>query len=1191
MYLKKVEIQGFKSFADKTEIEFKNEVTAIVGPNGSGKSNISDAIRWVLGEQSIKSLRGSKMEDVIFAGTDSRRALGYAEVTITFNNESGMIPIDYMEVAVTRRMFRSGESEFYINKNSCRLKDIRELFMDSGIGKDGYSIIGQGRIEEILSNRPEDRRNIFEEAAGIIKFRSKKEEAERKLEKTEANIVRIKDLIYEVSNQKDVLQGESEKAERFTKLYGRLRYLEVNLFIREVRKLEQQIKDARLEKEKLSSDLSIIEEEKNQIEGKYNLLKSNIENMEKEIEDSRTIKFDRIQAFESNRNGLNLLAEKEGFLKKDLIRLKQEKEENSKNIEDILIFIDDIEVKLQELEINLVSLINERNKKQEELKAYDELVLNEEAILNEDKNNIMSLFNSASDKKTEINSIKSLKLNNSKRIDELNRESNLYKDKLDNLVLKENELKEENNELFKNLEEEKGRLNLLNKDRTGILNELGDIDKLLRSQQMKLNGLQTNFNLYSNMESSYEGYYKSIKTLIKNIEVDHTFKKGFVGIVADLLSVESIYSKAIDISLGSSAQNVVVETEMDAKKFVGFLKDKKAGRATFLPLSVIKGKTINLDARLKEEYNILGLGHELIKYDKNYKEIFEFLLGRTIIVKDMDSGIRLAGKQGHIYRIVTLDGEVLNSGGSITGGSFGNESLSLISRKSKLEELKSEIIGLEKEILSSEDIRASIIKKSEIIESKINTSEKNIKDIDLKTIQLNNSINLNANEIKRINIDLDKNRLEMDSLVEETESFSSNLMELETAFDKIQKEIEDVKNRSESNTTKISELKNIRDRVNKDLTELIIQINGLENSKLSLQDQLKNHLSTKDVLNSGQIEKDRNIRSIEDEINSISLKKFDLEEQVKLYNESEEELSQKLDSLIQKKDNYMKTFYEEQDRLKIINIRISELEKQMGALDVKLARYELQLENTHTRLIEDYELTFEDAVKLERDIESLQKAQVEVRELKEEIKSIGNVNISSIEEYKNICERYEFITNQHEDLILSKDNLREVIKDMEKQMRLQFVESFEEINKNFAEVFSCLFNGGKGSLELEEGEDILKSGIEIKVQPPGKKLQTLSLLSGGEKSLTAVALLFAILRTKPSPFCILDEIDAALDEANISRYTNYLKSINDNTQFILITHRKTTMEIADVLYGVTMEEEGVSKLISIKLKSNLVEAS
>lgn len=1191
LYLKKVDIQGFKSFADKTEIEFKNEVTAIVGPNGSGKSNISDAIRWVLGEQSVKNLRGSKMEDIIFSGTDNRRALGYAEVTITFNNESGRIPIEYSEVAVTRRMFRSGESEYYLNKNSCRLKDVRELFMDSGIGKDGYSIIGQGKIDEILSNRPEDRRNIFEEAAGIIKFKTKKEEAERKLERTEGNIVRIRDLISEVLNQKNVLESEAEKATKFTKLYARLRDLEVNLFIRDIKKLEKQIAEIETEKEKINSDLVIIDEERNQIEEKYNVLKSNIESIEKEVEETRTIKFDTIQTYESDKSKISILLEKESFLNKDLERLKKEKIEVEESLEQLesskinMNFeIEKINTELSEQQINF-------DLKTSELVEMDKLLHKEEGLLEDEKNSVITLYNHLSDKRSEINSINAFNENIFKRITHLKIEIEEADESISNLTKKEADLNEIQDINKYRLKGEKENIGLLNNKKLNLGNRLGEINECIKAHQIKANGLSSSFNLYKNMEAGYEGYYKSVKGIIQETKKDAQFSKGLIGIVADLLKVDSLYARAIEISLGSSAQNIVVETERDAKKFVGYLKEKGLGRATFLPIDVIKGKTLMLNSKEKEEFGILGLAHELIDFDEKYSNIFEYLLGRTIIVSDMDSGIRLANKQGHIYRIVTIDGEILNAGGSITGGSYSKESISIISRKNKIEDLQKEIEIINKDIKNEEEERISVEKSLESNLYEIINYENIIKEIDLKIMDTANKLNGNTLEIQRLKNEILRKNSDIDTLLSEQDTFASNKIDLEKSLIDIDKEIENAKINIDLKACNLVELKNQRDFLSKELTDIRISINSIENSKNIFENSTINYITTKNQLNDSNIEKKNTIQSILYELESSNISRSNIELGIKKHEASENEITLKLNELLRNKENYMKTFYDQQDRLKIINKRISEIEKQNNSLEIKLTRYELQYENTHNKLHDDYELNLEEALKFERELENIQRAQSAVIQLKEEIKILGNVNISAINDFRSVNERFEFISKQHLDLINAKENLNEVIRDMEKKMRSQFVESFKIINENFSEVFSVLFNGGKARLELEDNENILKSGIEIKVQPPGKKLQSLSLLSGGEKSLTAVALLFAILKTKPAPFCILDEIDAALDEANINRYTNYLKSFNKTTQFVLITHRKTTMEIADVLYGVTMEEEGISKLISIKLKDNLVEAS
>jgi chromosome segregation protein len=1191
LYLKKVEIQGFKSFADKTEIEFKNGITAIVGPNGSGKSNVSDAIRWVLGEQSVKNLRGSKMEDVIFSGTDNRRPLGYAEVTITFDNSSGKIPIDYAEVAVTRRMFRSGESEFYLNKSSCRLKDIRELFMDSGIGKDGYSIIGQGKIDEILSNRPEDRRNIFEEAAGIIKYRTRKEEAERKLEKTENNIIRIKDLIIEISNQKDVLEVEADKANTFTKLYSRLRDLEVNIYIRDIKKLDKQIKELKIEQESITKELIIIEDEKNRIEEKYNILKINIQKIEDEIEQSRSIRFDTLQNFEKNKNQIVVLTEKESFLKKDIERLNKEREELRKSINNLDNDKLDKESNLKSIDEDLKNLNIEFNNKNEELKHIENELNLGQTEIEELKNSAMNLYNLISDKKSVLNSNNSLKESIDNRITQLNKEIESLENNVNELVKKIEEKTMERSSLRNNLKIEEDNSNTLTKEKFNIDKKISLIDENIKSLQIKLNGLNASYNLYKNMEEGYEGYYKSVKGILQDTKNNKNLNKGLIGVVSNLLKVDTKYEKAIDISLGSSSQNIVVETEDDAKALVNYLKTNKLGRATFLPINVIKGKRIKLDSKDKDEFNILGLANELITHDKRYDDLFEYLLGRTIIVQDIDSGIKLANKQGHIHKIVTLDGEVLNSGGSITGGSFNKETPSIISRKNKIERLYKEINSLNDELKKFESDKDQTLEYLNDLIEKITANTNLIKEIEFKLNNTDNILNNNEEEVKRVQTEISKKGLEINTLLKELEGLNSNKNKLLVELTDIDKELENLKIDIEYKSKLLTNLKNSQVQMDKVVTNFIIEINNLENTKGNLLNNIFNYDSNKEQVIKNIENKDRQIEEINNNIKSCEDSKKLIEEEITKYENDENQISIGLNELIKKKENYMKTFYDEQDRLRVINKKISEIEKQNNNYDIKLARYELQYDNIINRLQEDYEINLIEAEKLEKEIDNIQAAQKEVKELRENIKSLGHVNISAIEDFKNISERFEFITKQHKDLVHAKEDLKEVIIDMERKMKDQFLCSFEEINKKFTEVFSILFNGGKARLELEEDVDILKAGIEIKVQPPGKKLQSLSLLSGGEKSMTAVALLFAMLNNKPAPFCILDEIDAALDEANITRYTSYLKNFTDVSQFVLITHRKSTMEIADILYGITMEEEGISKIVSLKLKDKLIQAS
>ncbi|WMM26728.1 chromosome segregation protein SMC [Tissierella sp. MB52-C2] len=1189
MQLKKVEIQGFKSFADKTEIKIKNGITAIVGPNGSGKSNISDAIRWVLGEQSVKNLRGSKMEDVIFAGTGKRKPLGYAEVTITFNNKNGQIPIDYEEIAVTRRMFRSGESEYYINKNSCRLKDIRELFMDTGIGKDGYSIIGQGRIEEILSNRPEDRRHIFEEAAGIVKYKSKKEEAERKLDKTQDNLIRIKDLIFELSSQLEVLEIQSEKANYFTELYNRLKELEINLSIRDIRKLNIQIDEINEEKTILEKELNQKVLDRDLFENKFNLLKKTIEELESNIEDYRNKNSSIINELDKDQNQVAIIEEKERFYNKDLDRLKEEKTNLINRLEELSITNDDLikEKSLAEEEYNI--LLERYNEKNIELEKELETLQEKEKHIELEKNNMIKIYNKSSDRKSELNSINSFNENIEKRIFQLKKEiDSMYTEKnsnanfYDEVSKKEEDLQEELSALNQSLQSIKGK----EKDTSELLES---INKNINTNNMEIQSKTSSFKLLKNMEEDYEGYYKGVKSLLKAAKRESQLKEGLIGVVAELIKVDEKFERAIDISLGSNVQNIVTETEGDAKRIIEYLKRNKLGRVTFLPLNVIKGNTLDISIQDREEFKIHGLGYELVDYNKKYESIFKFLLGRTVIIENMDYGIKLANKYNHSLRIVTLDGEVLNPGGSMTGGSQGNSSISIISRKGRIEKLLKDIEKLNKVQEELNQEKTIYISKLTEFKEQIIELDKSIKETEHSIINIGNQKEKYISEINRLKESIEKAEKEINNLDTEVKEYKNKEIEIIDLLSKLDKEIIDKKEEIKNLTIAYNEEKSIREEKMKNITDTKISLNLLNSNINNLQEKWNKNKAEVHSINNSMKEKEEMIILNMENIDEINKTKANLNKKIEELNLIAQDIKRELEDLISNKTKFMEEFYSEQNKLNEINKAMGESEKKLNSNEVKLARMTVQLENYHKKLNDDYELSFEEALNYEVEIKNIQEAIIESRKLKVEIKELGTVNLSSIEEYKNLKERLDFILEQQRDLINAKENLKEVIKDMETNMKTQFIMNFKKINDNFQDIFKNLFNGGQAELVLEDEENILNSGIEIKAQPPGKKLQSLTLLSGGEKSLTAVALLFAILTLKPSPFCILDEIDAALDEANISRYTNYLKTFYENTQFVLITHRKTTMEIADILYGVAMEEEGVSKLISVKLKDNIDE--
>ena len=1187
MYLKRIEIQGFKSFADKTEIEFKDDITAIVGPNGSGKSNISDAIRWVLGEQSAKSLRGSKMEDIIFSGTDKRRALGFAEVTIFFDNKDKLIPIDYSEVAVTRRMFRSGESEFYINKNSCRLKDIRELFMDTGIGKDGYSIIGQGRIDEILSDKPEDRRSIFEEAAGIVKYKTKKIETEKKLSSTEGNLIRIKDLIHEITKQFQSLEVEAKKATQFMTLYDELKYLEVNLYIREIKKLNVQIHELKEDIEKEDKKIFNIEDSKVSIENSFNEIKESVEEAEKRIEELRSNKLELIQSLERNKNQISLLSEKESYYKKDKERLSDEINKFKESIISISETINNIQDEKKIIDEEYKELLINYNEKNEDLIKLNRGIKIKEEELENEKNRVISIYNSMSDKKSQLNSIDSFNDNIDKRLTQLNKEIELIKVNKEKISADLEELLKEE----KNLKENLGSLTMKN---SKYAEEKDNLETLLNSTleeaksiQIKLQGVISSYNLYKNMEEGYEGYYRSVKNLLNAIKKSRVDNRGFVGVVADLLKVDELYEKAIDISLGSSLQNIVTESEEDAKKMIDFLKNNNMGRVTFLPLSSIKGSTLNIDMKSLKDYGVLGLGHELVKYDNRYKKLFEYLLGRTIIVDNIDNGIKLANRFNHSYRIVTLDGDVLNPGGSLTGGSYNNSAISIISRKNRIRQLKIEIEEYKEALDNLEEKKNNISSECKLNQEKIEILKDKIKEIELNLMQLDNKREAYIRDQSRLDGDINKNINEINSLDREISGFEIKRKECIEGLQRLEEESNLVKSQIDLSAEDLNKERTFKENLSKEVTDLKITLNTVDNKLKNLDMEMNSKLKDKDKIETSISQKLNTIHSIKEDVLKIQDERNILIKEIEDKENREINISKELEELVIKKENLMKSFYKRQEELKEINDNLGKLEREKNKMDLKLSKSLLQLENNNTKLLEDYQLEFEKALELEDESMDMIKAKPRISQLKSDIKKLGNVNLGSIEDFKEVKERLSFIESQHNDLVNSKENLEKIIKDMEKKMRAQFLESFEKINENFSKVFSVLFNGGKAKLELEQVDDILNTGVEIVVQPPGKKLQNLNLLSGGEKSLTAVALLFAILETKPSPFCILDEIDAALDEANIGRYTDYLKKFNKKTQFILITHRKTTMEMANILYGVTMAEEGVSRLISIKLKDNV----
>lgn len=996
-------------------------------------------------------------------------------------------------------------------------------------------------------------------------------------------------MIYELSNQSENLKEQSEKATIFLQLSNRLKEIEVNLLIRKIDELEKEIDKSKREKEKLQIQMEQMVNKKNEIEEKFNLMKEKTTDLDSSIDSIEEEKAKTFNILNKNKSDLTLLEETEKFFIKDSERLSKE--------------IKELNIRLKELEEEKLGLLNIKSKLGEELDLFEKDYhkkninlkrLNEEIQLKEKeiedkKGKAIEVYNLIRDKKSKINSYSSFKENIYKRINQVERdiESLLELEKTNRELLDKIEIEELDKQ--EEIIRESKYLASLRLEEKNFKDRLDILYKVINQNKADLQGMISNYNLLKNMEEDYEGYYKSVKNLMLACKKIVSLKSKVIGVVADLIKVEEKYEKAIDVGLGGSLQNIVTKDEGDAKYIIDYLRKNKLGRVTFLPISTIKGNPIYISPNDRKKYNILGLGSELVSYNYEYKDILEYLLGRTIVVEDLDDAIVVAKKYNYSYRVVTLKGDIINAGGSMTGGSLPKISGNLLNRKFRIEKIRKDINDLSK-LQNSLEEEKNLLKLK--IDDKIKTlkeQEEKLQNSNIEAIKIENEKNKTSMELERIDNSLIKYKdeigklnLELDRINKDEEKLKEDLNLIDEENKKAQEDIREM-------MLEFEKVKAIKEDVMKEVTDAKIQMNLIENKQVnnkekieSVDTELENTVYLLEAKKEELLKK--NI-----EIDNIANEMIRIQEEISKSSILKEKQDKDFMLLREEKDLLMKDYYFEQNRLNKINEEINELAKVINNWNLKETRYSVQLDNINGKLLEDYELEYKDAINLWIEIDDIDRATEKVKRLKNEIKKIGTVNLDSIEDYKMVKERLEFITKQHEDLLLAKENLYDVIADMESKMKEQFLYSFNNINEKFNEVFSILFNGGKASLVLEDEENILTCGIDIKAQPPGKKLQNLNLLSGGEKSLTAVALLFAILKIKPTPFCILDEIDAALDEANISRYTNYLKNFSHNTQFIMITHRKSTMEMADILYGVTMEEEGISKIISVKLTDNLEE--
>lgn len=1180
MYLKRIELFGFKSFADRTELEFKPGVTVVVGPNGSGKSNVADSVRWVLGEQSAKSLRGAKMEDVIFSGSETRKPLSYGEVSLTLDNSDGTLPLDYSEITVTRRVYRSGESEFLINKQACRLKDITELFMDTGLGREAYSIIGQGKIEEILSSKPEDRRGILEEAAGIVKYKNRKKEAVRKLEETEHNLVRIQDIMAEIERQLDPLAQQAEKAKEYKAIREELTGKEIATYVYMLENIHEEWTRLNAQIEELKQEETMLAVQVNELEVEIEKLKWSIHEDEEKLDGWQAELLQLTEELEKVEGQKGVLLERKKHTsttlrelqeKLDLLSDRKEKLKQEEGIERDK--LEKIARAVQETEQHLAALVEEYQQlhpdleeKIEDLKGdYIEL-LNEQAALNNERRFYEQTIQQITQKLSHLASEKHHFLEENKAVEEkFTRQQELTRALSETIQQKEAHLIELVSQYERQLE------------------RLQKKEEKWRHDHQQLDKLNHRLKFLLDMKADFAGYFQGVKEVLKARE------KGLAGIhgaVAELVQVPKKYQLAIEIALGASLQYIVVENEQAAREAIQYLKDNRLGRATFLPLPVLKPKLLSpreLQLLTKAD-GVIGLAMDLIQYSPQYHNLFSHLLGQVIVTQDLKLANQLARQMGYRYRFVTLDGDLVNPGGSMTGGSVRQTGANLLGRDEEIKELNREI------------------KRGEQALAELNRDMEQEKE---RIKQQKEAITACQEEIKELKEREVREKAALSDFHYAKERIKERLEVWEKERESLEKEEQDVLAKQQQNKERLLSLGEQINRLEEQIKRLEKEKETRESSLAEKQEEITQLRITLARQKQEYEEKERRVKQLEDQQEEVSMEwdrttqllehlSSDLKHQhqeetgleADLHKKKAEraELTQLIETTRTKRQEKQHKIEEIEMKLRHFRLEHKQVKEEIHRQEVKANRLDVELENYLTLLREEYELSYELAKERYPLPAPYEQVKKEVEQLKEKLHSLGEVHLGSIEEYQRLNERYQFLSEQEQDLQQAKQSLYELIAEMDETMSQRFHETYLAVREQFQQVFKELFGGGRADLILSEPDNLLTTGLEIIAEPPGKKLQHLDLLSGGERALTAIAILFAILRVKPVPFCILDEVEAALDEANVHRFAQFLKEFSKQTQFIVITHRKGTMEGADVLYGITMQESGVSKLVSVKLE-------
>lgn len=1179
MYLKSIEIHGFKSFANKIVFQFHNGITGIVGPNGSGKSNVADAVRWVLGEQRIKQLRGASMQDVIFSGTETRKPLSYAYVAITLDNSDHQLAIDYDEVTVARRIYRSGESEYLINGTPCRLKDVNELFYDTGIGKEGYSIIGQGQIDKILSGKPEERRELFDEAAGIVKFKRRKAAAQTKLENEKQNLVRVNDILSELEKQVGPLEKQSEVAKVYLRKKEELKSLDINVFLLENKRLREQLASAEEKYNLASTELGETGEKYEGIKEEYERIQQEIESLDVAIEAAREQLTDTGLMRGKLEGEINVLKEQinsahgsENHLNNRKAALEEEIAGKEQEKQDILTDKKDTDTQVQQI-------AEAAAKAKADLEAIQNKITELNNNIEAGKNTIIGELNQRATIKSKMGRFDTMMEQINIRKAELN--SRLLRAKSDEAAREETVKKLE--ETFETVTEE---LRQMTEQEAASELELGNIRENLTGLDAKLRETQTRFHqeqskleALTNITERYDGYGGSVKKVMEQKEKE----KGIIGVVADIIQVEAKYETAIETALGGNIQNIVTDNEETAKHMIGFLKQNRLGRATFLPLtSITKPQEFKNPEALKEK-GVIGMADELVGTEEEYRNVAKAMLGRIVVVDNVDNAVKIARKFDYGIRMVTLEGELLVPGGAISGGAFKNNS-NLLGRRREMDELEKKVKKL------SEDIK---------------TYNQKIEDTKSKRNKLRMDLEALKTEMQRKSIEQNTARLNISQARERMEEEAESAQSLKLEEQEIETRIFEIRSGKESITQELAASEELEKTTQEQILGFQKELEScrLEESEASAHagewevkvEKMRQALDYKQAnvdriggeLERAQAELKEILEALTENAQEVERKKnniLEIEKTIAASHENQDASRKKLDEDLAKKEELsakQKDFFRSREEM---SERMNALDKEVYRLGEQKKKLEDGIEGQINYMWDEYEITLSDAAGLRNEeMNDLPAMKREISGLKDEIRKLGNVNVNAIEDYRNLMERYTFMKTQHDDLVEAEKTLEGIIEELDTAMRKQFTEKFAQISREFDKVFKELFGGGKGTLELMEDEDILEAGIRIIAQPPGKKLQNMMQLSGGEKALSAISLLFAIQNLKPSPFCLLDEIEAALDDSNVGRFAKYLHKLTKNTQFIVITHRRGTMEQVDRLYGITMQEKGVSTLVSVNL--------